>query len=63
MSALKVEIIYHNHPSVSIDRHRSTENEESFLFVMPSTLWLSESNNWSADFEVISNVDWTVFKE
>ena len=31
-----------------------------FLFVEPEIVWLTESNDWSHDFVVESNVDWTI---
>jgi hypothetical protein len=31
-----------------------------FLIVEPEIVWLTESNDWSHDFEVQSNVDWIV---
>lgn len=31
-----------------------------FLFVEPEIVWLTEDNDWSHDFVVKSNVDWTI---
>lgn len=31
-----------------------------FLFVEPEIVWLTEANDWSHDFVVKSNVDWTI---
>lgn len=31
-----------------------------YLIVKPDVVWLTESNDWSHDFEVQSNVDWIV---
>ena len=31
-----------------------------YLFVEPKIVWLTEANDWSHDFMVKSNVDWTI---
>ena len=33
---------------------------EYYLIVKPDVVWLTEANDWSHDFEVASNVNWTV---
>ena len=35
-------------------------NEGYLLFVEPEIVWLTEANDWSHDFVVKSNVDWTI---
>lgn len=38
----------------------STSSIDAFLQVSPETVWLTTSNNFSADFVVVSNVSWRV---
>lgn len=37
-----------------------TFSNGAVLVVTPNTVWLNEGNNFSADFDVISNVDWII---
>lgn len=47
--------------SVTFDAVRVCDvNTGQMLVVSPEVVWLNEGNDYSADFEVVSNVDWKI---
>lgn len=61
---ISIAIVGHASPSVKIvgkpDIQIFKLPNTPYLEVYPAVVWLSESNDWPVDVEVMANVDWRI---
>lgn len=61
---VSIAIVGHASPSVKIVGKPDVQifklPNTPYLEVYPAIVWLSATNDWSADVEVIANVDWRI---